>query len=164
MILSEVQQRDALAAGRRLLAEEPAEQALARLCRWLRASFPRYDWTGIYILEGEELFLAAWDGAHATEHSRIPLARGLCGMAAREHRTVNVADVRTRPEYLSCFLETRSEIVVPILDGPTVLGEIDIDGKEEAAYDDSDARLLEALARACVPHARRALTSRTRPG
>lgn len=120
--------------------------ALAEVCRFLRASFPHYAWVGVYRLEGETLVLDAWDGAQATEHTRIPIGEGICGRAAREGRTVVVDDVRASPEYLACFLETRSEIVVPVLDGTTVLGEIDIDGTAVGAYDATDRSFLELVA------------------
>ena len=119
---------------------------LEGVCRFLRAEFPHYRWVGVYRLEGDTLVLEAWDGAQATEHSRIPIDRGICGRAARDGVTVIVEDVRASPEYLACFLETRSEIVVPIRAGGKVDGEIDIDGHEVGAYDTSDRDFLEAVA------------------
>ncbi|MDE1820299.1 MAG: GAF domain-containing protein [Euryarchaeota archaeon] len=149
----------ALEEGKALLRGAPRNAAFTPLCQWLRKGFPQYNWVGVYLLEGQELSLAAWDGENATEHTTIPLAMGICGMAAREKRTINVKDVRKRPEYLACFLETRSEIVVPIMDGRTCLGEIDIDGKTEGAYDASDESFLERLAVELVPFARAELRS-----
>jgi GAF domain-containing protein len=121
-------------------------EALQAACALLRGSLPSYRWVGIYLLEGRTLRLAAWDGEHPTEHVAIPLGEGVCGRAARERRVVNVADVRNAPEYLACFLETRSEIVVPIFNGGAVIGEIDVDGNEVAAYDGSDERFLMLVA------------------
>ncbi len=127
-------------------------EALAETCRFLRAEFSQYAWVGVYRLDGAELSLAAWDGDRPTEHTRIPLDRGLCGRAVREGRTVVVGDVRESPEYLACFLETRSEIVVPVRapDG-TILGEIDIDGTAVNAYDQTDERFLVEVARRLSP-------------
>lgn len=133
-------------------------QALAEICRFLRGSFRHYRWVGIYRLDGPTLVLDAWDGAAATEHTRIPVDRGVCGRAVRDDRTVIVDDVRESPEYLACFVDTRSEIVVPIRDSGRPIGEIDIDGHEVAAYDASDRSFLEAVAtkltRAVVESAR----------
>lgn len=120
--------------------------ALQEVVRFLRATFPHYGWVGVYRLEGRELILEAWDGAQATEHTRIPIERGLCGRAAREGRTVIVDDVRASSEYLACFLSTRSEIVVPIAADGRVLGEIDIDSDRPAAFDASDRSFLEEVA------------------
>lgn len=121
--------------------------ALEEACRFLRESFPHYRWVGIYRLDGDSLVLEAWSGPAATQHTRIPVGEGICGRAAREGRTVIVEDVRAAPEYLACFLETRSEIVVPIRDGERVVGEVDIDGNEVGAFDASDRDLLEKIAR-----------------
>jgi L-methionine (R)-S-oxide reductase len=131
-----------------ILGRLAGRSALAEVCRFLRASFAHYRWVGVYRLEGRTLVLDAWDGPAATEHVRIPLERGICGQAARENRTVVVDDVRAAAEYLACFRETRAEIVVPVRDGDRVVGEIDIDGTTVGAYDASDARFLEAVARA----------------
>jgi L-methionine (R)-S-oxide reductase len=127
--------------------------ALFSVCRSLRSRFSHYNWVGIYLLRGTSLHLVAWDGKAATEHVRIPLGEGVCGLAAREGRTVNVPDVRASREYLACFLETRSEIVVPILGEAGVLGEIDIDGDQVNPYDASDEAFLMEVARLLSPHA-----------
>jgi len=129
-----------------ILSRLSGRQALAEVCRFLRHSFAHYPWVGIYRVEGSDLVLDAWDGAKATEHTRIPIARGVCGQAVREHRSIVVDDVRTDPNYLACFLETRAEIVVPIVHDSEIVGEIDIDGNTVKAFDASDRRFLEKLA------------------
>ena len=134
-----------------ILARLSGRAALREVCRFLLEGFPEYRWVGVYRLEAEELLLEAWDGPAATEHTRIPIGRGICGQAAREGRTVIVDDVRSAPEYLACFVETRSEIVVPIREGSRVLGEIDIDGNRVGAYDASDRAFLERVAAKLTP-------------
>jgi len=129
-----------------ILGRIHGRQALTEVCRFLRESFRHYRWVGVYRVEDGTLVLDGWDGPAATEHTRIPVGRGVCGQAARENRTVIVADVKEVPEYLACFLETRSEIVVPIREGGSVVGEIDIDGNEVGAFDRSDGAFLEAVA------------------
>ena len=129
-----------------IVARLSGRAALAEVCRFLRHSFAHYPWVGVYRVEGTDLVLDAWEGAEATEHTRIPVARGICGQAVREDRSVIVDDVNADPNYLACFLETRAEIVVPIrLDG-RVVGEIDIDGNSVKAFDASDRRFLESVA------------------
>lgn len=129
-----------------ILTRLSGRQALQEVCRFLRQSFPHYPWVGIYRLDGSMLVLDAWEGPRATEHTRIPLERGICGQAAREGRTVIVDDVNADPNYLACFLETRAEIVVPIHLEGHVVGEIDIDGNTVKAFDASDRRFLEGVA------------------
>ena len=137
---------EALARIDLVLRPPAGGDAVQEVCRFLRRSFPRYRWVGVYALRGDVLDLVAWDGPAATEHTRIPLGSGVCGRAAREGRTVVVDDVREAPEYLACFRETRSEIVVPIQREAAVLGEIDIDGNEVGAFDGSDQAFLERVA------------------
>src|SRR5436190_239919 len=74
------------------------------------------------------------------------LERGICGAAATEKATIIVDDVNADPRYLACSIETKSEIVVPIMNGPQVLGEIDIDSDRPAAFGASDRELLEQVA------------------
>ncbi|MCI4340351.1 MAG: GAF domain-containing protein [Thermoplasmata archaeon] len=130
-----------------ILLRLKGEQALTEVCRFLRSEFSHFDWVGVYRLEGPELVLGGWDGSQPTEHVRIPIDRGLCGRAVRDGVSVVVADVRESPEYLACFLDTRSEIVVPVRAAGQIVGEIDVDGRTVGAFDDSDRRFLEEVAR-----------------
>ena len=84
-------------------------------------------------------------------HARIPLGRGICGAAATEKTTIIVDDVNADSRYLACSIETRSEIVVPIMLDTEVLGEIDIDSDRLAAFGQEDKALLEAVAARLAP-------------
>jgi GAF domain-containing protein len=106
---------------------------------------PHYNWVGIYLLQGHELVLGPFVGK-PTVHTRIPLHQGICGAAASTGETVIVDDVNADPRYLACSLETRSEIVVPIQLQGRVLGEIDIDSDQLAAFTSQDRDLLQAVA------------------
>lgn len=111
----------------------------------LRRLVPHFHWVGIYLRQGEELVLATWDGPEATKHTRIPIGKGICGLAAQTGETVIVDDVYADPRYLACFPQTRSEIVVPIFKEGEVIGEIDIDSDEQAAFTGDDRALLEEI-------------------
>jgi GAF domain-containing protein len=124
-----------------------AQTALTEAVRLLKAGRPHYTWAGVYLLEGDELVLGPFLGK-PSPHVRIPLGRGVCGAAATQKATITVDDVNSDPRYLACSLETKSEIVVPIMQGDRVLGEIDIDSDTPAAFGDEDRRLLEAVAAA----------------
>src|SRR5262245_45762118 len=140
--------RGTLDAVDRIVHAEPTpEQILQRTVDLLHNRFEHYTWVGIYLVEGEELVLAAWQGPEATEHVRIPVGHGICGAAAASGTTEIVDDVRTDPRYLVCFPSTRSEIVVPIHFQGEVVGEIDIDSDTPAAFDAIDQRFLEHVAR-----------------
>ena len=129
-----------LAAGAR-----NARELLAETVALLQRARPHYTWVGVYLLEGEELVLGPFVGK-PTPHTRIPLNKGICGAAASSGKTLIVDDVQADPRYLACSLETRSEIVVPLVRAGRVLGEIDIDSDAPAAFTEEDRRLLEAVA------------------
>jgi L-methionine (R)-S-oxide reductase len=117
-----------------------------KVCEMLRECISHYSWVGIYIVEGDNLILKAWVGDHATEHTRIKIGEGICGLAADTGKTVVVPDVTKDFRYIMCFACTKSEIVVPIKKGKTVYGEIDIDSEEIDAFDNKDERFLEQIA------------------
>src|SRR3954467_6839907 len=124
--------------------------AIERVVAILKRERPHYTWVGIYVLEGDELVLGPFVGK-PSPHTRIPIGRGICGAAARERQTIIVDDVNADSRYLACSLETRSEIVVPIISGERVLGEIDIDSDRSAAFGPADKRLLESVASVLAP-------------
>jgi len=115
-------------------------------CKELRRMFPHYTWVGVYRIDGSDLVLQSWAGPAATQHTRIPVGDGVCGLAARTAATVNVPDVHEDSRYIECFVSTNSEIVVPIARDGTVLAEIDVDSDRLDAFDSRDASFLEALA------------------
>lgn len=140
--------RGALDAIDRIVHAAPTpEDVLQRTVDLLHDQFEHYGWVGIYLVEGSELVLGAWQGPEATEHVRIPVGAGICGAAAASGKTEVVDDVRADSRYLSCFPSTRSEIVVPILFRGEVVGEIDIDSDTPSAFDEIDRRFLEHVAR-----------------
>jgi GAF domain-containing protein len=130
-----------------IAAAPDATAAMQMAVERLKAEVSYYTWVGIYLLEGDELVLGPYLGK-PSPHTRIPLNRGICGAAASQQATIIVDDVNADPRYLACSLETKSEIVVPIMRDGRVFGEIDIDSDRPAAFGDDDRTLLEAAARA----------------
>jgi L-methionine (R)-S-oxide reductase len=133
---------------RRLLAGVLREAASAfeareSVCNILYEELDHYSWVGIYLVDGDDLELASWAGPEETEHTRIPIGEGICGLAAATGETELVPDVRENDRFIACFPSTRSEIVVPILREREVLGEIDVDSDVLDAFDEEDVRLLE---------------------
>ncbi len=147
-------ERDAAAPDRGALLKKIREaihsatgkdDLLRAVVRVLSEGVGDYTWTGIYILEGDTLVLHNQIGT-PTPHERIPLGAGICGLAARERKTVVVPDVGLDSRYLACSPTTRSEIVVPIFKGSEVVGEIDVDSDRQDAFGEEDRRLLEETA------------------
>lgn len=133
-----------------LAREADAIRAMEAVVRTLEAAVPAYSWVGIYLLHGNELVLGPFVGK-PSPHTHIPVGRGICGAAAAEKATIVVDDVNADPRYLACSLDTKSEIVVPIMLDGNVLGEIDIDSDRTAAFSPADRELLEQVAALLAP-------------
>ncbi|MFT4111244.1 GAF domain-containing protein [Silvibacterium sp.] len=139
-----------LAELKAFAATAPSLNALQEfLVELIPARLFYYNWTGFYMLDPEDaetLVLGPYRGA-PTEHVRIPVHQGICGAAVAQDQTVIVDDVNSDPRYLACSLETRSEIVVPIHAHGKVIGEIDIDSHNLAAFTAADRDFLEQCAK-----------------
>jgi L-methionine (R)-S-oxide reductase len=112
-------------------------------------TLPHFNWTGFYMLDPHDsqmLVLGPFVG-DPTPHVRIPVSQGICGAAVASGETVVVDDVNADPRYLSCSIKTKSEIVVPVYAHGKVVGEIDIDSHDPAAFGEADRVFLEEAAR-----------------
>ncbi len=124
------------------------DMKLGSVCVLLAGRVPHYNWVGFYLRDPsgrEELVLGPYVG-DPTDHTRIAFGRGICGQAASRGVTFVVQDVSKETNYLSCSARVKSEIVVPILKGGEVAGELDIDSHALAPFADEDREFLEAVA------------------
>ena len=108
-------------------------------------------WTGFYIVKGDTLQLGPFQGPIACYN--IKRGRGVCGTAWQENRTIVVPDVEQFPGHIACSSLSRSEIVVPLRDKQgQVIAVLDIDSKDLATFDDTDAQWLEQICRVIERH------------
>lgn len=113
-------------------------------------ALPEINWVGFYFLKsthgkpGQELVVGPFQGKPACV--RIPVGKGVCGTAAATRKTVVVADVHKFPGHIACDSASESEIVVPLIQGGTLLGVLDIDSPVLARFDDADQHGIEHLA------------------
>lgn len=105
----------------------------------------RFDWTGFYRnIGGEMLKIGPYQGGHGC--LVIPFARGVCGAAARTGEVQLVDDVEAFDDHIACSSSTRSEIVLPVWDkAGRLLGVLDIDSNQSAAFDTADSAALSEL-------------------
>jgi len=136
------------------ILDEKGPQGIQDIVEYLHDHFSQYTWVGIYIINGDMLYLGPWKGPQPTEHITIPIGQGICGSAARTGTTEIVDDVHKDARYLSCFLSTRSEIVVPIKKAGKIIGEIDIDSDIIKAFSREDKVFLERVADMLQNHIR----------
>lgn len=125
------------------------KEILETAARLIDESSDGYDWTGFYMVKNGQLEVGPYVGLE-TPHKTIQLGEGICGAAASLKETVLIDDVNADPRFLACSITTKSEIVVPLMDGDTCIGEIDIDSNRSAFFTDEDRRVLEEVAKVVV--------------
>lgn len=140
----------AVAALRGAFARDAGREELLRIAaEKIHAAGSPYTSVYLYMLHGDELVLEAFAGRE-TEHTRIPVGKGVCGTAVATGEDQNVGDVRAIGNYIACNIWTRSELVVLIRRGTTVLGQVDIDSDVPdpfSADEEAEVRkIAEALA------------------
>ena len=118
---------------------------LSKLCNELMEYNSKYNWVGIYVLKGDKLILDSYSGER-TEHEQISIGDGLCSQAIVQNAIVNEADVKSNSSYLACFVNTRSELVVPVRLGGKPVGEIDIDSDTRGAFHNEDESFISEIA------------------
>jgi GAF domain-containing protein len=121
------------------------EELLRTAAEKIRAAGPPYTSVYLYMLHGDELVLEAHAGRD-TEHTRIPVGKGVCGTAVATGRDQNVPDVRAIDNYLACNTWTRSELVVLIRRGALVLGQIDVDSDEPDPFTPEEEAAVRKVA------------------
>jgi GAF domain-containing protein len=126
-------------AGRPALLQYAAER--------IRAAGPPYTSVYLYMLQDDELVLEAFSG-RVTDHTRIPVGKGVCGTAVASGMDQNEADVRAVSNYLACNAFTRSELVVLIRRGDAVLGQIDVDSDQIDPFTADEQSAVRAVAEA----------------
>jgi len=118
---------------------------MATLACEIHHSDDRFDWTGFYrVTEPEVLKIGPYQGGHGC--LVIPFSRGVCGAAARTRQAQLVPDVDAFPGHIACASSTRSELVLPVFGrGGRLIGVLDIDSNQPAAFTEEDARQLETI-------------------
>ena len=143
--LSIEQTAQLLQQARALLHDECDRIAnAANLSALVYHALPDLNWVGFYFFDGDELVVGPFQGLPACV--RIPLSKGVCGAAARLRQTQRIEDVNTFPGHIACDSASRSELVVPLYQGDTLLGVFDLDSPLPARFDADDQAGLEAIA------------------
>jgi GAF domain-containing protein len=126
-----------------------AKSVMERISQRLHEKMARYNWVGFYLVDAADpgiLVVGPFVGSF-TPNARIPLDTGLCGAAATTKQTVLVADVTKDPRYLAGSSMVNSEIVVPILVGNKLAGELDIESYFANTFDRTEQEFAEACAK-----------------
>ena len=129
-------------------SEKSLTEVLTATCLLLKNEVFHYDWVGFYLLDREEdiLRLGPYCGK-PTDHTSIPVGKGVCGQVAETMKLKIVQDVSMEGNYIACSLDVQSEIVVPIISNGKLIAEIDIDSHSPAPFTSEDEKFLSEVCR-----------------
>ena len=132
------QQIDAVTSG-----ESDLIANMANISAILFEQFSEVNWAGFYRVVNEELILGPFQGKVAC--IRIPMGKGVCGVAAANNTTQRVADVHKFSGHIACDAASNSEIVIPVVVNEQVIAVLDIDSIAFDRFDTIDQQGLEAV-------------------
>ncbi|WP_028976363.1 GAF domain-containing protein [Sporolactobacillus terrae] len=134
-----------------LIKDEPNRITnLANASAWLNECLDKINWVGFYLVEDNELVLGPFQGKTACV--RLTIGKGVCGTAAKEREILRIPDVHEFPGHIACDAASRSEIVVPLIKGGTLIGVLDIDSPICDRFSEDDQQFLEAFAETLVAY------------
>ncbi|TDJ53208.1 MAG: GAF domain-containing protein [Ignavibacteria bacterium] len=122
---------------------------LSNLTSALKQTFNKISWVGFYIYDKEKLYLGPFQGKVAC--TTIEIDKGVCGTAAAKRETIVVADVEKFSGHIACDSDSKSEIVLPIInkDGE-LFGVLDLDSSEYNSFNETDKIYLEEICKFLV--------------
>ena len=129
---------------RNLLGEERDPIAnMANMASLLYFSLPIINWSGFYLFDGQELVLGPFHGKPACV--RIQMGKGVCGTSAIKRETLMIENVHEFPGHIACDADSKSEIVIPMINDDIIIGVLDIDSPIFARFDEDDKNGLQQL-------------------
>jgi len=125
--------------------DEPIISNLANVTALLKYAFDKISWVGFYLLKNQRLYLGPFQGKVAC--TVINVGSGVCGTSVQLKETIIVDDVNSFPGHIACDSESKSEIVVPLIQNGNIVGVLDIDSHTIASFNLHDKMYLEAISR-----------------
>ncbi len=126
-----------------LVKEDNLITNLSNFTAALKQTFNKISWVGFYLYDGTKLYLGPFQGKVAC--TQIKIGSGVCGTSAQKLETIIVPDVDKFPGHIACDVESRSEIVVPIIKQDKLFGVLDLDSTEYNSFNETDKKYLEEL-------------------
>ena len=127
-------------------SEKSNQTVLFEITKLLQQEVAHYNGVGFYVLDKPNamLRLGPYSGL-PTEHTEIPVGKGVCGQVALSLKSKIVQDVRKEENYISCSIDVKSEIVIPIIKNGEFVAEIDIDSNTPSPFTADDEEFLVRL-------------------
>lgn len=126
-----------------VLKEDNLVSNLANVTAAIKQTFDKISWAGFYLFNGKKLYLGPFQGKVAC--TNIEIGKGVCGQAAKFRKTIIVPDVHQFPGHIFCDVDSKSEIVIPLIKENKLLGVLDLDSTEFNSFNEEDKFYLEKI-------------------
>jgi GAF domain-containing protein len=117
---------------------------MATIVAVLHHKMEYFFWTGFYLLQDGRLQVGPYQGSLAC----IDLKKdtGVCWAGINGGQPLVVEDVHAFPGHIACDSRSNSEVVVPLRNASgEIVGVLDVDSTQHAAFDSTDAEWLEKI-------------------
>jgi len=126
-----------------LVKEDKLISNLSNFAAALKDAFEKVSWVGFYLFDGQKLYLGPFQGNVAC--TNIEIGKGVCGTSAARRETIIVPDINEFPGHISCDRNSKSEMVVPLIQNDRLLGVLDLDSYKYNAFSKTDEEYLEEI-------------------
>jgi L-methionine (R)-S-oxide reductase len=126
-----------------LVKEDNLISNLSNFTAAIKDTFEKVSWVGFYLFDEEKLYLGPFQGKVAC--TSIDIGKGVCGTSAAKRETMIVPDVNKFPDHIACDSNSRSEIVIPLIQNDKLLGVLDLDSHEYNSFGKTDKEYLEEI-------------------
>ncbi len=121
----------------------PVISNLSNFIAVLKDSFPKISWIGYYFLKNGSLYLGPFQGKVAC--TKIEVGSGVCGTVAEKKESLIVENVHKFSGHIACDSGSNSEIVLPIFNNGELIGVLDLDSYDFAAFTELDKIYMEKM-------------------
>ena len=126
-----------------LVKEDNLISNLSNFTAAIKGTFDKVSWVGFYLFDEKKLNLGPFQGKVAC--TNIEIGNGVCGASAEKRETLIVPDVNKFPGHIACDSNSKSEIVVPLVQNDQLLGVLDLDSHEYNSFGKTDKEYLEEI-------------------
>ena len=124
------------------------EEALTSAVEGLQVSLGG-DRVAILLVDAERnnLVVKAWVGySEEATGMTVPFGSGITGWVATHRKPLRVNDVAQDARYIKASANTRSELALPLIFRNDILGVLNVESEQVAAYTENDEEMLGTLA------------------
>jgi GAF domain-containing protein len=126
-----------------LVKEDNLISNLSNFTAAIKDTFEKISWVGFYLFDGKKLYLGPFQGKVAC--TNIEIGNGVCGTSAQKQETIIVPDVDKFPGHIACDSDSKSEIVIPLIQKNKLIGVLDLDSHVYSSFGNTDKEYLEEI-------------------